>query len=90
MIWRGYCDFTYTTCSRCERKVPLEYCVWDGGYLVCTIYGCHDRSVNGAFEYAVSQEASRDRQELTPDPKLVHPIDVSLQIRQISAAAGNY
>lgn len=74
---------------RCEQKYPIEDCSWDGGYLVCN-QRCKDGNVNGAFEVGVSQEASRDRQELVPDPKLVNPVDVSLQINNVSASAGNY
>lgn len=90
MIWRGYCDYTYTTCSRCQRKVPIELCRWDAGLLVCTVYECADRDINGSFEWKISQEASRDRQELTPDPKLIRPTDVLLQIEHVSARAGTY
>jgi hypothetical protein len=89
-LWRGYCEETYTTCGRCGRKVPISDCSWDAGLLVCTMYNCKDRNINGAFEVAVAQEASRDRQELVPDPKLVNPADVSLQINHISASAGSY
>ena len=90
MIWRGYCQFTYTTCQLCQRKVPIEDCVWVGGFLVCKVYNCADRNVNGAFEYAEAREASMDRQELTPDPKLIHPKDILLDIQHISASAGTY
>lgn len=89
-LWRSYCEVTYTTCMRCERKVPIEDCEWDNGYLVCKMYGCKDRDVNGSFEFATAQEASRDRQELVPDPKLIHPEDVLPQIQHISARAGTY
>ena len=89
-LWRSFCEETYTTCQRCQRKVPISDCVWDAGLLVDRMYGCADRNVNGAFEVAVSKEASRDRQELVPDPKLVHPDDVSLQIEHISASAGTF
>jgi hypothetical protein len=75
---------------RCERKVPIELCEWDGGFLVCTVYGCKDGSINGALEYAWAQEAARDRQELVPDPKLIRPTDVNLQIRQVAASAGKF
>lgn len=88
MIWRGFCDHVYVTCQRCERKVPISECEWNGGYLVCRIYDCVDRNINGAFEVAVSMEASRDRQELVPDPKLVNQVDVQSQIQHISASAG--
>ena len=85
---RGYCEYTYTTCQISQRKAPIEECVWKGGFLVWDRYA--DRNVNGAFEYAMAQEASRDRQELTPDPKLIHPKDVLLDISNISASAGTF
>ena len=85
---RGYCQYTYTTCAISQRKAPIEECVWVGGFLVWKQYA--DRNVNGAFEYAVAREASMDRQELTPDPKLIHPKDILLDIEHISASAGTY
>lgn len=88
MIWRGYCDWTYTTCARCQRKVPIEECSWDAGLLVCKVYNCKDRDVNGSFEFEMSRQCSIDRQELTPDPKLVNPVDVLSQIEHVSARAG--
>jgi hypothetical protein len=90
MIWRGYNEYVYTTCSRCQRKVPIGECVWDNGLLVCKVYDCADRLINGSFEYAYTQEASRDRQELNPDDKLIHPEDVTLQIQRVAASAGTY
>lgn len=90
MFWRGFCDYTYTTCSRCQRKVPIEDCAWDNGLLVCTVYGCKDVAINGSFEYRAARECSRDRQELVPDPKLIRPVDVSMQIETVSATAGSY
>jgi len=90
MIWRGYEEYTYTTCQRCERKVPISMCDWQAGLLVCHIYGCFDVAINGSFEYRMARECSRDRQELVPDPKLIHPIDVTLQIEAVSATAGIY
>jgi hypothetical protein len=89
-FWRSYLEYTYTSCALCQRKVPIEDCEWKGGFLVCKMYDCLDRNVNGAFEYATAQEASRDRQELTPDPKLIHPKDVLLDIQNINASAGTY
>lgn len=90
MIWRGYLENTYTTCARCQRKVPIGLCQWDNGLLVCTVYGCLDRLINGSFEYAYTLEASRDRQELHPDEKLIRPEDVDLQIGRVAASAGTY
>ena len=88
-LWRSYCEVTYTTCARCQVKWPIEDCSWDAGLLVCN-RRCKDRNINGAFEVAVAQEASRDRQELVPDVKLTNPTDVSLQINHISASAGTF
>jgi hypothetical protein len=36
------------------------------------------------------REVTRDRQELVPDPKLIHPKDVLDDINHISASAGTY
>jgi hypothetical protein len=70
--------------------VPLEDCSWDNGLLVCNMYGCKDRNVNGAFEMAETREVARDRQELVPDPKLINPTDPIEQLNHISASAGTY
>lgn len=88
MIWRGDCDYTYCTCMRCGRKVPLEECEWQDGLLVCRTYDDVDRNVNGAFEMAVANRAAENRHELEPDPKLVTPTDPYNDIQQISASAG--
>lgn len=90
MIWRSYCEATYTTCQRCQRKVPLSECEWDTGILVCRTYGCKDIAANGSLELRWAREASRDRQELVPDPKLINPVDPALQLETISASAGTY
>jgi hypothetical protein len=90
MIWRGYLDYVYTTCGRCQRKVPIGECEWDDGILVCRVYNCKDVAINGAFEYRVAQECSKDRQELQPDPKLINPVDPASQIETISARAGGF
>ncbi len=92
MRWRGFGDYTYTTCARCQRKVPIADCAWDAGLLVCTdsLYGCKDKAINGSFEFREAREASRDRQELVPDPKLIHPVDVSSQLENLPASAGTY
>ena len=89
MIWRGYLEYTYTTCSRCQRKVPISECVWDAGLLVCKV-DCADRLINGSFEYAVVNQAKLDRLELRPDEKLIHPEDVTLQIQRVGANAGTW
>ena len=90
MIWRGFNDWTYWTCQRCQRKVPLTFCVWDAGLLVCTIYNCADRDINGSFELRTAMEISKDRRELTPDPKTYNPTDVTSQLEHVSARAGVY
>lgn len=86
---RNYAEVVYTTCMRCQQKYPIQDCSWDAGLLVCNMR-CKDRNINGAFEVNEARECSMDRQELQPDPKLVHPTDVSLQINHISASAGTY
>ena len=88
MIWRGYTEYVYTQCMRCERKVPISDCSWCDGLLVCHIYGCYDRVINGAFELRTAREASRDRHELVPDEKLINPIDPILQLENVPASAG--
>jgi len=92
MIWRGYMEYTYVTCARCERKVPVEMCEWDAGLLVCTneVYGCKDVSINGALELRWAREVVLDRQELVPDPKMVNPVDVASQMENIPASSGTY
>lgn len=90
MIWRGECEFTYTTCQRCQRKVPLSECEWDVGLLVCRTYGCKDVAANGSLELRWAREASQDRNELVPDPKLINPVDPLTQLETISASAGTY
>ena len=90
MIWRSFCENTYTTCSRCERKVPIAECAWNAGLLVCRTYGCVDTAINGSLELHWAREASRDRRELVPDDKLIHPVDPGSQLEHVSAAAGTY
>ena len=90
MIWRGYLEFTYWTCQRCKRTVPLSMCHWDAGLLVCNVYGCADRDINGSFELREAREISKDRRELTPDPKTYNPTDVLSQMEHVSARAGFY
>lgn len=90
MIWRAYSEYVYTTCARCSRKVPVSDCQWCDGILVCKMYLCYDRVVNGAFEFREGREVSRDRNELTPDPKLIHPVDPTTQIFNLPASSGTY
>jgi hypothetical protein len=89
-LWRSYCEVTYVTCMRCERKVPIEDCIWQAGLLICKMYDCQDRNVNGAFEMEEVRQVSQDRQELVPDPKLINPSNPQDDINHISASAGEY
>lgn len=88
MIWRGYMDYVYGTCQRTNRKWPLSDMSWDNGLLVCN--DVKDRVVFGAIELAWAREASRDRQELVPDPKLIHPVDPLTQMNTLPASSGVY
>jgi hypothetical protein len=88
-ILRNYCEVTYYTCMRCQQKWPIEDMSWDNGLLVCN-YRCKDVSVNGALEFGWAKEASRDRQELVPDEKLIHPVDPRTQIETLPASSGTY
>lgn len=88
MIQRHDCEVVYATCQRCWRKVPLSEMTWRDGLLVCYLYSDVDRNVNGAFEMAVANVTSQNRNELEPDPKLVTPTDVYGDIQRISASAG--
>lgn len=90
MIFRGYCEFVYTTCGRCQRKVPISECAWDNGILVCKVYNCKDVAINGSLEMRWARECSQDRQELQPDPKLVNPVDPSMQIENVPATSGGF
>lgn len=86
MIWRGYCDHTYFTCQRTGRKWPLSDMSWDNGLIVCNDE--RDGAINGSFEMRMQREASKDRQELVPDPKLIHPVDPFTQLDTLPANAG--
>lgn len=88
MIWRGYCDYTYFTCQRTQQKWPIEDMSWDNGLLVCN--HAKDRAINGSLEFAWAKEASKDRQELVPDPKLIQPVDPRTQIETLPASSGVY
>jgi hypothetical protein len=88
MIWRGNCDFVYITCDRTNHKWPIEDSSWDNGLLVCN--WAKDVSINGALEYNWAIEASKDRQELVPAPKLIHPVDVRTQINTLPATSGSW
>jgi hypothetical protein len=89
MIWRGYMDWTYFSCMRCGQKWPIEQMEWDNGLLVC-VERCRDVAINGSLEFAWAKEASRDRQELTPHEKLIHPVDPSTQLETLPASSGVY
>jgi len=86
MIWRGAGDYTYFTCMRTNYKWPVEDMSWDNGLLVCN--WAKDGAINGSFEFRVAIEASRDRRELVPDPKIINPNDPSQQLFGLSASAG--
>lgn len=88
MIWRGFMDHTYSTCARTNRKWPLSDMSWDNGLLVCN--DVKDGVVLGAIELAWAREASKDRQELVPDPKLIHPVDPWTQLNELPASSGLY
>jgi hypothetical protein len=90
VIWRGYNEYTYVTCARCQRKVPVEQCEWDAGRLVCHTYNCKDRDIIGSKELRWAEEASLDTKEWQPHPKIVNPTDVRLDIEHVSANAGTY
>lgn len=90
MIWRGYCEFVYWVCQRCNRKVPLSDCSWCDGLLVCHMYLCYDRAVDGSFELRVTREASRDRNELVPAPKIINPVDPIAQLENVPVTSGTW
>jgi hypothetical protein len=90
MIYRNYCEVVYTTCGRCQQKVPISDCDWDNGLLVCRINGCKDNAINGSLELGWAREASRDRNELVPDPKLINPVDPGIQILHLPASSGTW
>jgi len=84
----------YTTCMRCQHKIPIEAAQWDNGLLVCArtdgLYCKADGAINGSLELRWAREVGRDRQELVPEPKLINPVDPALQIETIPASSGNY
>ena len=84
----------YFTCMRCQHKVPIEKMEWDAGLLVCAktegLYCSADGAINGSLEFAWAKEVGRDRQELTPEPKLINPVDVTTQLESIPASSGIY
>lgn len=86
MIWRGAGEYVYGTSMRSNYKWPLEDMSWDDGLLVCNWE--KDGAINGSFEFRTAIEASRDRRELVPDPKLINPTDPSQQLFGLSASAG--
>jgi len=89
LILRNYCEVVYTTCSRCGQKWPIDDCSWDSGSLVCN-YRCKDGAINGSLEFNWAKQASQDRNELVPDPKLIHPVDPRTQIETLPASSGTY
>ena len=86
MIWRE--GGTYFTCMRTNYKWPISDMSWDAGKLVCN--WAVDRAILGSFEFAMAREASKDRQELVPDPKLIHPVDPMTQLYTLPASSGIY
>lgn len=92
MKWRGYAEFTYVTCGRCQRRVPVELARWDSGRLVCTseAFNCADRDIIGSKELRWAREASLDTREWQPHPKIVNPTDIRMDIEHVSANAGSY
>lgn len=87
-------DGPYFTCMRCQHKVPISKMQWDAGLLVCAktdgLYCSADGSIRGALELRWAKEVGRDRQERTPEPKLINPVDVTQQIEAIPASSGVY
>lgn len=73
---------------RTNHKWPLADMSWDNGLLVCN--WAKDRAINGAAEFNWALEASKDRRELQPDPKLVNPVDPSQQIYTLPATSGGW
>jgi hypothetical protein len=73
---------------RSNRKWPLEDMSWDNGLLVANCEA--DHAINGSLEYNWAVEAQKDRQELTPDPKIIHPVDPRTQINTLPASSGSY
>jgi hypothetical protein len=88
VIWRGYMEHIYFTSMRSNYKWPIEDMSWDNGLLVCNWE--KDGSINGALEYNWAVEAAKDRNELVPAPKLIHPIDPRMQINTLPASSGTY
>jgi hypothetical protein len=92
MILRG--EGPYFTCNRCQHKVPIDKMEWDAGLLVCAktegLYCSADGAMNGSLELRWAREVGRDRQELTPEPKLINPVDPAQQIETIPASSGTY
>ena len=86
MIWRGAGEHVYFSCMRTGRKWPLSDMSWDNGLLVCNDE--KDVAINGSFEMRMAKECSKDRQELVPDPKIIHPVDPFQQLDTLPASAG--
>jgi hypothetical protein len=63
--------------------MPLDQLEWQFGLLFCTVYNCLDTAVQGSHEFAVAREVGRQRNELTPDPKLIHPKDPLQDIEDV-------
>lgn len=84
----------YTTCGRCGHKIPIEKAEWDFGRLVCArtsgLYCAADQGVNGSLELRWAREASLNKHEREPEPKLVNPTDPVSQLEALPASAGMY
>lgn len=73
-LWRSQQTNVYETCMRCGRRQPLSEMDWQNGILICRVTDCLDTAIVGSRDLAVSKAVAIDRKELTPDPKLVHPV----------------
>ncbi len=84
----------YTTCQRCEHKVPIEKTEWDFGRLVCAktsgLYCSADGKVQGSLELKWAREASIWKGEREPEQKLVNPADPGAQLEIVPASSGIY
>jgi hypothetical protein len=84
----------YTTCSRCQHKIPIALAEWDAGKLVCSkssgLYCSADGKIQGSVELRQAREVAIDKHEREPEPKLVNPADIGAQLEQIPASSGTY
>ena len=73
--WRAEQTNVYYFCQRCGFRQRFSDLKWQNGILVCGTTDCIDTAILGSRDLAVSKAVSIDRKELTPDPKLVHPVE---------------